>query len=86
MNLQDEFKELMDNLTKQRDEITLQLHLASMEAKEEWESAEKNWDKFTAKANEVYDDTVETSEELVSAAKVIGEELSQAYKRIKARL
>lgn len=86
MNVQEEFKELMDNLTKQRDEISLKLHLAGMEAKEEWEKAEKNWDKFSAKANQIYDDTAETTEELVDAAKVIGDELSQAYQRIKNRL
>lgn len=86
MSLQDDIRELMENLKQQRDEISLKVHLAGMEAKEEWEKAEKNWDKFSAKANEIYDDTVETTEELIDAAKVIGDELNQAYQRIKHRL
>lgn len=86
MSLQEDFQETMDKLMQQRDEIALKVHLASMEVKEEWDKAEKNWDKFSAKANEIYDDTVDTTEELVDAAKVIGEELTQAYQRIKKRL
>ncbi len=86
MSLQDDIQELMDTLKKQRDEISLKVHLASMDAKEEWEKAETNWGKFSAKAGEIYDDTVETTDELIDAAKVIGEELSEAYQRIKQRL
>ncbi|WP_031432489.1 hypothetical protein [Methylomarinum vadi] len=86
MSLQDDIQEMMESLKKQRDEIALKVHLASLEAKDEWEKAEKNWDKFSVKAGEIYDDAVETTEEMVDGAKVIGEELAQAYRRIKQRL
>ena len=43
MDLKKEFDELTDKLNQQRDEIQLQLHLASMEAKEEWQEAEGRW-------------------------------------------
>lgn len=86
MSLQDDLQDMMESLKKQRDEIALKVHLAGLEAKDEWEKAEKNWDKFSAKAGEIYDDAVETTEEMVDGAKVIGEELAQAYQRIKQRL
>ncbi len=86
MNIKEEFEKMTESLKKQRDELAVKAHLAEMEAKDEWEKAEKQWDKFSAKANEIFDETVETSEEVVAAAKVIGEELKEAYQRIKARL
>ncbi len=86
MNIQDDLRQLTETLKQQRDEIALKVHLASMEAKDEWENAEKNWDKLSAKASEIYDETVETTEDMVDAAKVIGDELADAYRRIKERL
>ncbi|WP_305907822.1 hypothetical protein Q9L42_013795 [Methylomarinum sp. Ch1-1] len=86
MSLQDDFNELTENLKQQRDSIALKVHLAEMDVKEEWEKAEKKWDKFSAKARDIYDDTVDTGEEVIDTAKIIGDELNQAYQRIKARL
>ena len=42
MDIQKEFDELADVLKQQRDEIGVQIHLASMDATEEWPKAEKN--------------------------------------------
>ncbi len=86
MNLQKEFDELTDKLNQQRDEIQLQLHLASMEAKEEWQEAEKGWGKFVDSLDVISDDTKEASAELIQTTKVIGDELKEAYQRISERL
>lgn len=86
MNLKKEFDELTDKLNQQRDEIQLQLHLASMEAKEEWQDAEKIWGKFVDSLDVISDDTKETSAELIQTTKVIGDELKEAYQRISERL
>ncbi len=86
MNLKKEFDELTDKLNQQRDEIQLQLHLASMEAKEEWQEAEKSWGKFVDSLDVISDDTKEASAELIQATKVIGDELKEAYQRISERL
>ena len=40
MNIQKEFDELSSALKQQRDEIEVQIHLASMDAKEECQKAE----------------------------------------------
>jgi putative cell wall-binding protein len=86
MSTKIDFDNLLDKLKSERDEIMLKLHLASMEAKEEFEAAEKNWDSIKIKASEIADDSKETSEEFIAKAKIIGEELKETYKRISKRL
>ena len=86
MSIKEEFEDRLKKLTVQRDELHLKLHLASMEAKEEFEEAEKKWVRLKAKVVEMADDTKEASEEFVSDARVVGEELKEAYHRISKRL
>ena len=86
MTMKIEFDSLLEKLKSQRDELMLKLHLASMEAKEEFEEADKHWDTLKNKAAEIADDSKETSEEYIAKAKIIGEELKEAYSRISKRL
>jgi hypothetical protein len=86
MPIKIEFDNLLAKLKSERDEITLKLHLASMEAKEEFEEAEKHWEALKIKAAEIADDSKETSEEFIAKAKIVGEELKNAYDRISKRL
>ncbi|MEA3405113.1 MAG: hypothetical protein U9R28_05145 [Pseudomonadota bacterium] len=82
----EEFETLFENLKVERDEIKLQLHLASMEVKQEFEPAEKQWQTLKVEAAEIADTTKETSVELLGNAKIVAEELKEAYQRIKQRL
>ncbi len=86
MDVKKEFHELTETLKQQRDEIEVRIHLASMEAKEEWQKAEKQWEQFIDTLGVITDDTKETGAELVHATKVIGDELKETYKRISERL
>ena len=86
MEIREEFDKLMEKLKTERDEINLKVHLASMEAKEEFKQAEKMWGQVKQKASEIADDTIDTSEEYIAKAKTIGEELKEAYNRIADRL
>ena len=86
MNVNTEFKELTEKLAKQRDEIELKLHLAGMDAKEEWGKAENKWGDFKQKLDEIADDTKETTDELVDSTKIVAEEIKSAYQRIVKRL
>ncbi len=86
MNLKKEFDELSDTLKQQRDEIQLQIHLASMDAKEEWEQAEKKWATFVDDLGIVTDDTKEVGADIVHATKEIGDELKELYQSISERL
>lgn len=86
MDLKKEFDELTDTLKQQRDEIEVQIHLAGMEAKEEWQKAEKKWESFIESLDVITDDAKETSAELLHTTKIIGDELKETYKRISSRL
>ena len=86
MDLKKEFDELTDALKQQRDEIEVQIHLASMEAKDEWQKAEQNWGQFIDKLGVITDDTKEASAELIQTTKIIGDELKNTYARISERL
>ena len=86
MDLKKEFEELTDALKQQRDEIEVQIHLASMEAKDEWQKAEQNWDQFIDSLGVITDDAKESSAELIQATKIIGDELKDTYARISERL
>ena len=86
MTIQTELESITDNLKIQRDEINLQIHLASMEARDEWEKAEEQWDDLKDRVEDIADEAKETGEEFVDAAKTIAEEISLAYGRIKERL
>lgn len=86
MTMGEDFDKLVEKLKTERDELKLKLHLGSMEVKEEFEEAEKTWYNLKLKASEITDEAVETSEEYVDKARVVGEELREAYKRIAERL
>lgn len=86
MGMKEEFDKLVAKLKTERDEVALKMHLASMDAKEEFEEAEKKWGQVKTKASEIADDAVETSEEYIAKAKIVGEELKETYHRIAKRL
>jgi len=86
MSVKEDFENLLDKLQVERDELNLKMHLASMEAKQEFEEAEKQWQHLKTKATEIADETVETSEDFIAKAKIVGEELKYAYNRIGKRL
>lgn len=86
MSIKNEFDNLLDNLDAIRGEIQLKLSLASLEARDEYEEAEKQWRQVKVKAAEIADDSIETSEEYIAKAKIIGDELKDAYQRIAKRL
>lgn len=86
MAIKEDFDNLIEKLKTERDEISLKLHLASMEAKAEFDGAEQQWQLVKTKATEIADDSVETSEDFIAKAKIIGEELKETYQRIAQRL
>ena len=86
MSTKEEFMNLLEKLKVERDEINLKLHLASMEAKDEFAKAEKQWVQVKAKATEIAGTTKESSVEAIAKAKIVAEELKATYQRIKQRL
>jgi hypothetical protein len=69
--------ELMKDLQQKRDELKLQLHLASKDAEDEWEDLTSEWDKFLTRSQ--FD---KSSEEVGTAAKELGLKMKAAYDRM----
>ena len=78
-------QELLDDLKQKRDELRLQMHLASKEIKDEWEELEEKMEDFTGKAKRFADDAKlkETGEGLGDALGKVGHEIKLGYERLK---
>lgn len=73
-----ELDEFLAELRQKRDELRLQIHLASKEAKDEWDELEEKLEGFTASAK-----LQETGEGLGKALDQLGNELKLGYERIR---
>ncbi len=74
-------KELFEELERLRDEVHLKLHLASMDARVEWEKLEARWQEFRSKA-----ELDETAGEVGDAASELYKELRKGYERFRKAL
>ena len=83
MDINKEINELTETLKQQRDELKVKLHLFGMEAKDEWEKAEDNWDNFKNKSEHLASAGKEASKDVGAAVKLLGEELKNAYDRMR---
>jgi hypothetical protein len=79
----DELRVLRDKLALERDELRLQLHLARAELREEFDAVERKWEHFQTKASAVAESAGEGGREIAAAAGLLGEELGEAYRRIR---
>ncbi len=70
--------QLAADLERRRDEMKLQLHLASKEAEDEWQDLMADWDKFLTRAQ-----FEKSSDEVGEAARDLGLKLKAAYDRMK---
>ena len=79
-------KEILDELRTTRDELRLQMHLASAEARDEWEVLDKKFEHLRSRATQVGEATGEVAEDVGGALGQGGEELRKGYKRIRKAL
>ena len=72
-----DFDDLIEELKQKRDELRVQMNLASMELKDEWEELEAKMDDFTSKAR-----LGETGEGVGKALGELGSEIKLGYERL----
>ena len=70
--------DMLDQLKQKRDELRVQVHLASKEVQEEWEELEGKMEHFTATAR-----LGQTGEGVGKALGQLGHELKQGYDRVR---
>jgi hypothetical protein len=69
---------MMKDLQQRRDELKLQLHLASKEAEDNWEELMSEWDKFLSRSQ--FD---KSAEEVGESARQLGLRMKSAYDNMK---
>ena len=74
--------EVLSELKQERDELRLKLELAKLEAGDEWVKLEEKLAKLEAKAKELGNVTAEASQDVGAAAKLLGEEIREGFKKI----
>src|SRR3546814_19468027 len=69
--------DLKADLAKLRDEAKVQVHLGTMETKQEWEEIEAKWTRFVAEAG-----LHKSGEGIKAALQSLGHDLRAAYQRL----
>jgi len=79
-----DFDDLIEELKQKRDELRVQMNLASREMKDEWDELEEKLDEFSARAKEfaAQADLKETGEGVGKALGQLGREIKLGYERI----
>jgi len=83
MTFKAELQALKTSLIQQRDELTLQLGLAKLEARDEWHEVETKASHFMSKIDALGD---EVAEDISTATKQLGDDIKQAYEKLKTTL
>ena len=78
--------QLVEDLKQMRDELEVQLHLASADARDEFAELEKKWEQLRAKAEQVGDVAEDAAGSVGDAVGMVADELKKGYKRIKDML
>ena len=79
--------DLLESLRQQRDELRVQMHLAGVEAKQEWERLEKKWTRIlaekSAESKPLREAVEESTKDVSAALEQVAEELKRGYQRIR---
>jgi uncharacterized coiled-coil DUF342 family protein len=79
-----DFDDLVEELQQKRDELRVQMNLASREMKDEWDELEEKLGELTAKARQLAAEAnlKETGEGVGKAMSQLGDEIKLGYERI----
>jgi chromosome segregation ATPase len=79
-------EDMLAELKQTRDELQLKLHLAKLEASDEWGRIQAKLEKLEAKTKDLTGATAEASKGIGAAAQLLGEEIRDGFKLIARRL
>ena len=75
--------ELLAGLKQERDELKLQMHLASMEAKDEYDRLSDKCDQLSHEYEPVSKAVEDTAENVFSALGMVADELKVGFQRVR---
>ena len=74
--------EMLADLKQQAEQLRVKIHLAKMDASDEWKNLEVKLAKLESKAKELGSVTAEASHDVAAAAKLLGSEIRDGFKKI----
>ena len=77
---------LLERLRQERDELRVRAHLLRSELRDEWEEMEEKWEHLEPKLEKLRRSARESSEDVGAAAGQLGEEIANAYRRLRDAL
>ncbi|MDE0867175.1 MAG: hypothetical protein OSA98_25640 [Rubripirellula sp.] len=75
--------DLVSTVKKEKDELQLQIHLASMDAKDEYERLSGKYDQLTEEYQPVTEAVEKTADNLISALGMVADELKFGFQRVR---
>lgn len=75
-------QELIDGLKQTRDELKLQMHLAEMEARDEYDRLSGNFDELTSQFQPLKDAVGDTADNVIAALTLAAEEMKSGFLRV----
>ena len=80
---QSHLDDLITKLKQERDELKLQMHLASMEAKDEYERVSGKVDELTVHYEPLKDVVEDTAQNVFTAFGMVADELKVGFERVR---
>lgn len=85
-DLREQLEQEVDQLRTLRDELNVQLHLASQDLKDQWERLERGWSHVESRAKQIGDVGDDVAHEVRETLHVLTDQLKGGYERIKQLL
>lgn len=85
-DLTQELRTLFEGLATQRDDLRVRMHLARAEARDQWDALEKQWEHARARLEVIGREAGDAAGDVLSALRLVGEELKNGYERVRQLL
>jgi hypothetical protein len=85
-DLREALQHELDELARVRDELRLQIHLATADAKDEWTKLEQTFSRVSTALSHAAERAREPAEQAGSAARSLLDDLRRGYERLRAEI
>ncbi len=86
MTLRERLERELEDLRAMRDELRVRLHLGKLDAKEQWEQIEKQWQHVESKLKLAGEAGREVAEDIGEASSLVIEEMKEGYIKLRKLL
>ena len=85
-NVKQQIERNINEIKQEWEELQVQLHLANMEAGNDWDKIEAQLSQLQLKSKEVGNAAGSAAQDIGTAAKLLGEEIAKGFAKIRRKL